>query len=156
MARIIEISHDESIGKTLMLLTYTTRLINRYIDAYFYQKAGVSFTKFMALKIINGRNGVATQTEIADYTQTVLHNITTLVARLKKDGLVTTERSNVDKRSINVSLTDKGRMVLNQSIPVARELIDKIMTSISEKDALKLSQMLEVLRDNAYGGLNDV
>jgi hypothetical protein len=30
------------------------------------------------------------------------------------------------------------------------------MSSITEVDALKLSQMLEVLKDNAYGGLESI
>ena len=47
-------------------------------------------------------------------------------------------------------------MVLNQAMPVARKLMDKIMKSVTESDAVKLSQMLNVLRDNAYGDTNDV
>ena len=46
--------------------------------------------------------------------------------------------------------------MLNQAMPVARELIDQIMSSITENDALKLGQMLEVLRDNAYDGLENI
>ena len=156
MARVTEIPHGDTIGKTLMLLTQTARLISKYVDAYFYKKARFSFTKFMALKILESRNGVMTPTQIAEWTQTELHNITTLVARLKKEDLVFTQRSDIDKRNVNVFLTDKGRMVLNQVTPVARELIDQIMSSITETDALKLSQILEVLRDNAYGGLESI
>ena len=156
MAKITEIPHSESIGKTLMLLTQTARLINKYIEAYFYQKAPISFTKFMVLKTLASQNGVMTPTQIAEWTQTERHNITTLIARLKKDGLVHTELSDIDKRNLNVFLTDKGQISLNLAMPVARELIDQIMSSITENDALKLSQILEVLRDNAYGGLESI
>ena len=156
MVRITEIPHSEIIGRTLMLLTQTARLINKYMDAYFYKKARLSFTKFMVLKTLASRNGVMTPTQIAQWTQTELHNITTLVARLKEEGLVFTERSDIDKRSVNVFLTDKGRMVLNQAIPVAGELIDRIMSSVTETDASNLSQTLEVLRDNAYSGLESI
>ena len=156
MARITEIPHGESIGRTLMLLTQTARLISKYIDAYFYRKAGLSFTQFMALKILVSQNGVMTPTRIAEWTQTELHNITTLVARLNKEGLFYTERRDIDKRNVNVFLTDKGRIVLNRVMPVARELIDQIMSSITKADAAKLTQMIEVLRDNAYGGLEAI
>jgi len=156
MARITEIPHSETIGRTLMLLTQTARLISKYMDAYFYNKARFSFIKFMALKTLASRNGVMTPTQIAEWTQTELHNITTLVARLKKEGLVYTERSNIDKRNVNVFLTEKGRMVLNQVMPVAREIIDQIMSSITETDASNLSPMLEVLRDNTYGRLESI
>ena len=156
MARITEIPHSELIGRTLMLLTQTSRLISKYIDAYFYRKAGLSCTQFMALKILDSQDGVMTPTQIAEWTQTELHNITTLVARLKKEELVSTKRSDIDKRNVNVYLTDKGRIVLSKAIPVARELIDQIMSSITKADALKFSQTLEILRGNAYGGLEAI
>ena len=156
MARITEIPHSESIGKTLMLLTQTARLINKYIEAYFYQKAPISFTKFMVLKTLASQNGVMTPTGIAEWTQTERHNITTLVARLKKDGFVSTDRSEIDKRKVNVILTDKGQIALNQAMPVAREFTEKIMSSISQNDAVKLTRMIEILRDNAYSGLESI
>jgi len=156
MARITEIPHSEIIGRTLMLLTQTARLISKYIDAYFYKKAGLSFTQFMTLKILASQNGVMTPTQIAEWTQTELHNITTLVARLKKESLIYTQRSDIDKRNVNVYLTDKGRMVLSKVMPVARELIDQIMSSITEADAAKLTQMIEILRDNAYSRLESI
>ncbi|MFC2032130.1 MarR family winged helix-turn-helix transcriptional regulator [Chloroflexota bacterium] len=156
MARIAEIPHGEIIGKTLMLFTQTARLISKYIDVEFYNKVHLSFIKFLVLTTLASRNGVMTPTQIAEWSQTELHNITTLVARLKKEGLVYTERSDIDKRSVNVFLTDKGRTVQNLAMPVARELIDKIMSSITETDALIFTQMLEVLRDNTYGGLESI
>ncbi|MFC1983336.1 MarR family winged helix-turn-helix transcriptional regulator [Chloroflexota bacterium] len=156
MARITEIPHSESIGRTLMLLTQTARLISKYMDVYFYKKVHLSFIKFLVLTTLASKNGVMTQTQIAVWTQTELHNVTTLVARLKKEELVYTERSDIDKRNVNVFITDKGRMVLNQAMTVARELIDQIMSSITETDASNLSQGLEVLRDNAYDGLESI
>lgn len=156
MVRITEIPHSETIGRTLMLFTQTARLISKYIDAYFYQNAHFSFTKFMVLKNLASQNGVMTPTQLAAWTQTELHNITTLVARLKKEDLVITERSNIDKRNVNVLLTEKGRIVLNQAMPVARDLINQIMSSITEADAVQFGQMLEVLRDNAYYGLESI
>ena len=156
MIRVTQIPHEETIGKTLMLFTQTCRLMSKYMDAFFYQKAHISFTKFMALKLLASKNGLMTQTQIADWTQTELHNITTLVARLKKEGLVTTERSDIDKRNVNVILTDEGRKTLSRAKPLANEFINKIMQSITETDAEKLTEMIEVLRDNAYSGLESL
>jgi DNA-binding MarR family transcriptional regulator len=86
MARIKKIPHSESAGRTLMLLLQTARLIRKYVDAYFYRKTSVSFTKFMVLKLINSTNETMNQTQIAEWTQTEQHNIVTLINRLKKEG----------------------------------------------------------------------
>ncbi|MFC2062549.1 MarR family winged helix-turn-helix transcriptional regulator [Chloroflexota bacterium] len=75
---------------------------------------------------------------------------------MKKEDLVLTEPSDRDKRSIKVILTDEGREILNRAMPVARDIIEQIMSSFTEPDAQKLSQMLEVLRGNAYHGLEDI
>ena len=53
---------------------------------------------------------------------------------------------------MNVSLTDKGREVLMQAMLVAREIVDQVMSSISEDDALLLEKSLRVLRQNAHQG----
>jgi len=153
MDRIVEIKSSESIGGALMLFTQTSRLVSKYIDAYFYHKNGLSFIKFLVLKTLASRNGVMTPSQIAEWTQTELHNITALVGRLKKEGSVVTKRSDIDRRSINIFLTDKGRMVIDQSMPVAEEIIAQLMSSVTEADAIKLSRVLKVLRDNAYDGL---
>jgi len=94
-----------------------------------------------------------TPSEIAEWTFRERHNITTLVDRLKRDGLVRVERNMKDKRFLSVTLTAKGRKVLKQAMPVAREIVDQVMSSISEGDAVPLEKSLRVLRQNAHDGL---
>jgi MarR family transcriptional repressor of emrRAB len=158
MARITKISHEETIGRTLMLLTQTARLINKYADAYFYKKTDVSFTKFLALKILASasKNEVMTPTRLSEWTQTELHSVTMLVDRMKKDGLVYTERSETDRRNVFIYLTDKGKEILDQVKPIASALIEHIMSSITEADAAQLEKVLVILRDNAYDRLESL
>ncbi|GAI79040.1 unnamed protein product, partial [marine sediment metagenome] len=97
--------------------------------------------------------GTMTPSEIAEWTFRERHNITTLINRMKRDGLVRVERNNRDKRFFSVSLTAKGRKVLKQAMPVAREIVNQVMLSISEGDAVLLEKSLRVLRQNAHDGL---
>lgn len=94
--------------------------------------------------------------EIAERTYRERHNITTLVDRLKKGGLVKTTRDNADKRLISVALTEKEREALNKAIPVAREIVNQVMSSISKGDAALLERRLRVLRQNVDHGLRDI
>jgi DNA-binding MarR family transcriptional regulator len=156
MARIGTILHNDTIGKTLMLFTQTNRLYSKYLDAFFYKKSHISFVKFLVLKLLAGRNGLMTPTQIANWTHTELHNITQLVARMKREELIYTEHSDKDGRTVNVFLTEKGQNILNHAMPVANEFINKIMQSISKDDATKLIQIIGVIRDNAYEGLESL
>ena len=97
-----------------------------------------------------------TPSKLAEWTQTERHNITALVDRMRRDGLVKTERNKRDKRFVNISLTDKGLEVLNRTMPVAREIVNQVMLSISDGDALLLEKMLRVLRQNAQYSLEHV
>lgn len=153
MPKKIEINHSDPIGKTLMLMVQTSRLIIKYVDACFYQKTPISFTKFMVLKVLVSNNGILTPTQLAAWTQTEIHNITTLLARMKKEDLVYTKQSDKDRRKVNVFITDKGRRLLKQAMPVAAHFIDQIMRSITEENATHCSEILKVLRDNAFNGL---
>jgi len=94
--------------------------------------------------------------EIAEWTQTERHNITALINRMRQDGLVTAERNSSNKRLVNITLTDKGREVLNRAMPVAKEIVDQVMLSIDEGDAALLDKQLRVLRQNANDGLGNV
>ncbi len=93
--------------------------------------------------------------EIAEWTYTERHNITTLVDRLKRDGFVMTNRYSKDRRVITVTLTDKGQQVLSEAIPVSSEIVKEVMRSFSEDDAALLEKRLKVLRQNAANGLQE-
>ena len=50
---------------------------------------------------------------------------------------------------------EKGQEVLRQALPVAREIVNQVITSIAERDAILLEKFLRVLRKNAHDGLED-
>ncbi len=125
----------------------------KYANTHFYRKEGLSVIKFMVLQILATNGGTMTPSQIAEWTFRERNNITTLVERMKRDGLVGVERKNRDKRFVSVTLTAKGRKVLKQAMPVAREIVNRVMLSITEGDAVPLEKSLRVLRQNAHDGL---
>lgn len=91
--------------------------------------------------------------EIARWTQTERHNITTLIDRMRQEGLVKAERDKNDKRIVIVTLMEKGREILKQTMPMAKEVVDQVMLSITESEVALLQKLLTVLRQNADCGL---
>lgn len=149
---MIDVEHRDAVLRTFILFVQTAYAVLKYGDAYFYRKARLSVTKFIVLQAL-GINGTMTLSEIAEWTHRERHNITTLVERLKRAGLVTALRDSRDRRFVNVMLTDKGREVVSQATPVARDILGQVMLSISEGDAVLLEKPLRVLRQNAHDGL---
>jgi DNA-binding MarR family transcriptional regulator len=72
---------------------------------------------------------------------------------LSRDGLVKTKRDSKDRRSIKITITNKGRKVLDEAKPVAKEIVNQVMSSISEEDATKLEKLAGVLEQNTQRGI---
>ncbi len=146
---LINVDRSDAVLKIFIVFTQTARAVLKYEDAHFYRETLLSPIKFIVLQALAANGDSMTPSKIAEWTRTERHNITTLVDRLKQDGLVRTERNNRDRRSVNIILTDKGREVLSQTIPVAKEVVHQVMASIGEGDAVLLEKLLRVLRQNA-------
>ena len=153
---MINVYHDDAVLRTFILFVQTARSAFRYADAHLYRKAHLSIIKLIALQALVSNNGVMIPTAIAEWTQTERHNITTLIRRMEKEGLVTIERNTVDRRNVNVTLTDKGREVHSRAMPVAREVVDQIMLSMTEDDSNLLEKVLTGMRQSAEHGLAKV
>lgn len=153
--KIINIDLEDDTSRAFVLFVQTSDAVQKYADARLY-KAGLSIIKWMVLKTLDFNGGIMTPSAIAEWTLRERHNITTLIRRMRKDGLIITEPHSTDRRSINVILTDRGREVLAQTLPVAKEIINQVMTSMAGDDTLSMEKSLRVLRQNALNGLEQV
>ena len=156
MGRLIEIDHNDNMLSTFILFVQTAQVVLKYADSYLYRKAHLSVSKLIVLQALARRNGGMRPSKIAEWTNTERHNITALVNRMGQDGLVTSERNSTDRRIVNIILTEKGREVLNQAMPMAEKVVKQTMSSISESDTLLLKEKLTTLRLNAHCGLEDL
>ena len=150
---MIDVDHEDTILRAFILFVQTGQAVLKYADAHLYRKTRLSTIKLIVLQALASNDGVMTSSEIAEWTQTERHNITALVGRMRQDGLVIAERNSSDKRFVNITLTDKGREVLMQAMPAAREIVNNVMSSITERDAALLEKRLRVLRQNAHNSL---
>ena len=153
---MINVDHDNTTVRTFILFMQTARVVQKYADAHLYRKARLSTVKLIVLRVLASNGRAMKPSEIAEWTQTERHNITTLVNRMRRDGLVTAERNSGNKRLVDITLTDKGRDVLSRAMPVATEVVNRVMRSFSEDDVALLEKQLRPLRQNANDGLEHV
>ena len=144
---------DNILSGYMTFAKYAAKVM-RYADACLREETGCSFIAYMALHTIATNGEMLTPSEIANRTFRNRNDITTLVQRLVRDGLVVSERSDTDKRCVNVTLTDKGRVMLPQLISVVKEIADQVMLSVTEADAVELEKLMGVLGQNADDGLD--
>ena len=148
MRKEIEAYHADPVVETFMFFVQTAREVAAYSDSRFFKVSRLSTVKYIALKALVRNDGLLSHTALADWTGTKRHNITTLVKRMEKEGLVNTESSAEDKRFKLVRLTDKGCDLFSQATIVAYDLINEVMSGIGKEEAVQLENRLKVLRRN--------
>jgi DNA-binding MarR family transcriptional regulator len=151
---LIVIEHDDPILRAFILFVQTARAVMKCVDAQLYRKLNLSATKFIVLQAFQHDADVSlTVSDIAEWTGTEPNNITTLIDRLEKDGLIYAKRNENDRRFTSVRITEKGRELICKAMPTAQEVVDRVMSSIGREDAVQLEKRLEVMRENAYDSL---
>ncbi len=150
---MISVDHEDATLRTFILFVQIAQAVLKYANTQLYRKGRLSTLKLIVLRVLASNNGVMRPSEIAEWTQTERHNITALINRMKQEGLVVAERNTTNKRLVDITLTDKGREVLMQATPMAKEIVNQVMLSISEGDAVLLEKLLRVLRHNTHAGL---
>jgi DNA-binding MarR family transcriptional regulator len=148
MKKEIEAYHENPILQTYMLFIQTAREVIKYSDSRFFWDSNLSTVKYITLKALVLSGGTLTNSELTKWTGTTRHNITTLVKRMKAEGLVNTERNTEDKRFVHVILTDNGRDVFQKAGVVAHDLIKRVMSGISKREAAQLDRLLKIMKDN--------
>jgi DNA-binding MarR family transcriptional regulator len=156
MIDIDETREPDAIIRTFILFFQTAREVQKFADSFLFREARLSLVQFITLMSLEANNGVMTPSEIAEWTQTERHNITTLVRRMLKDGLIETKPDSNDRRIINVFITKKGRDILKRGTPLAKEVIDKVMLSMTENDAIQLEKLMRFMRLNAHSSLENL
>jgi len=146
---------DNALKRYMTFVKYADKAI-KYADARLREETGFSFIKYRVLHAIAANGGALTPSEIANRTLRRRNDITTMVQRLERDGLVATKRSDRDKRLVNVALTDRGRGMMPQLMAVVKEIADQVMSSMTEADAVMLENLTGVLGQNADDGLQCV
>jgi len=135
---------------------HTSRAVSKYFDTLLYKRLRLSIVKLAVLTVLDANGGVMTPSEIARVTYTERNNITTLVRRMNKEGLVRIQRNPEDKRSLHVVLTDTGRSVFRQARPIPIEVYKYLYNSIPRDTLKALDMPMSIMRNNAVQGIREL
>jgi DNA-binding MarR family transcriptional regulator len=107
---------------------------------------GLTVAQFDILAQVGSAHGI-TQQELADRLLVTKGNISQLIDRMEKLGLL---RRYQEKRSNNLSLTEKGQELYDRIVPSQEDLVT---TQFSALSAAEVDSLLRLLRklDHALG-----
>lgn len=90
--------------------------------------------------------GECSQNQLGRHTAMDAATIKGVVERLSKKGLVQTSVDQTDSRRLLVSLSDQGREMTEELIPLGKEITDETLRPITQANRNKLIDLLQKLK----------
>lgn len=106
---------------------------------------GTTDPQFGVLRTLNEKS-VASMGEISDWVLTCNANLTTLINRMEKNGLIERNINQDDKRIKCVSLTEKGKILAKQAIEPHRDYVAQMFSLLNEEDLKNLEIILKKIK----------
>ena len=129
----------------LGLLVAAARVIEPW-EQFLKSNADLTTNQYNVLRILRGSHPARlTCTEVANRMIARDPDVTRLVDRLEKRGLVTRARSTEDRRVIEVGITSKGLDLVHSLDPHAARMPKALLGHLGSKRSKQLRDLLEVV-----------
>ncbi|MCK5434703.1 MAG: winged helix-turn-helix transcriptional regulator [Dehalococcoidales bacterium] len=132
-----------------ILLRQAYNLIFRCEDRVFgaYNLSTEQHTVLMTVKNISGPVRI---TDIARWLDRSVNSVSMIIDRMVKAGLVKRTRDRKDRRTVFVTLTNKAEEAYVPATTAGWELVQEILSPLSNEDKRTLIRLLETIRDKTY------
>ena len=105
------------------------------------------------LIVVLARHGPVLSSELADFAQLDRARTSRIVTTLVDLKLVTREVIPSDRRQARVSLTDKGRSLYDEFLPVVVELNRQLLLALEPEEIAQLDGLMDRLAERAKSNL---
>lgn len=130
---------------TLIVLTRAEQKIHK-MEYETMKAGGLTNSQFAVLEVLHSKGDL----KICDIIEKILTtsgNITVVIKNLEKEGLVRKYSDVEDKRSMLISITDKGKKIMDDIFPDHVENINKIFNRLTIEEKLQLKKILKKFKD---------
>lgn len=133
--------HEEAIYSLALVYNVITNEITSYLDQY-----SLTPGKFNILMIIKhqGREEGIPQVEISKRLIVTPSNMTKLIDKLEKDGLVTRSALEGDRRVNIMKITSKGSKLLDEVWPGYAQRLKELISGLNQSQQKDVSELLKV------------
>lgn len=113
-----------------------------------FRQHGLTLSRFNVLRGLILADRPLTCGEIGERMIQFVPAITSLVDHLEKQGLVLRERCTEDRRVVHVSVTPKGRALVDKTMKPLLDLEKRLLRRISKAEQKTLIGLLEMTRES--------
>lgn len=124
----------------LIDLTFeVSRCMRRYMHTLIMDKS-VNWLQMHALIQLSEQEGI-TMTEIAQFMKVSAPTATSFVNRLVKLKWIERKSDATNRKLVRLYLTDAGKKILKEKVKQRREIMQKVVTLLSEQDQKDLARI---------------
>lgn len=106
----------------------------------------ISVQQFNILRILRGqKGGSVSNSEISDRMLDKMSNTSRLIEKLRLKGLIERRECPVDRRRVEIKLTEKGLQLINEASVVVELDIEKTMSVLDQQELATLNRILDKL-----------
>ncbi|QUH26555.1 MarR family winged helix-turn-helix transcriptional regulator [Serpentinicella alkaliphila] len=143
-------NHSDSLGFLLNNAARLTKLdFSNRMD-----KLGITFPQFLVIKDIYNFQGKKeeglTLAAIAERLNSNRPNMTGIIDRLEKQGLVSRTINNRDRRSQIITLTEKSYKLMEELHKMSNETTNKALIGFNEEEQKRVKEYLFKIINNLY------
>jgi DNA-binding MarR family transcriptional regulator len=131
----------------LQALSHADHLFSARLEAAL-DRSGLSIAKFGVLKTLSKESEPLPLGQLAERLACVKSNITQLIDRLEKDGLVRRVPDVEDRRSTRAVITKQGRRRYEAGLKVQLELEEELLDGLSLEEQAQVASALKKLTRN--------
>jgi DNA-binding MarR family transcriptional regulator len=130
---------------TLVVFTRAEQKIHK-MEYETMKAGGLTSSQFAVLEALYNKGDLRI-CEIIEKILTTSGNITVVIKNLEKDEFISKYPDSEDKRSMIISLTDKGRKIMEDIFPKHVENINEIFSILTIEEKLELKKILRKFKD---------
>lgn len=131
--------------KVLVNLFYTYGVLSSRVQSLL-KSSGLTMQQFNILRILRGQHpDPVSNTAVKERLLDRNSDVTRIIDRLMRDGLVRRKSCSSDRRRVDITITEKGLELLEQ-IDRKSDEMDAIAATITSDEASRLNDLLDKIR----------
>jgi DNA-binding MarR family transcriptional regulator len=132
--------------EVILQLARTTAVVNHHWEQ-FLRVHGITATQYNVLRILRGAGSLGLcRHEVASRMLTVVPDVSRLLDRMTRLGMITRNRDPEDRRLVKSCITEKGLGLLRELDAPSLTAADAQLAHMSEANLQQLIELLEVAR----------
>ena len=132
--------------KVAINLIYTYNWLNEKMKSFF-EKEGITGQQFNILRILRGAGAPISTLQIRERMLDKMSDTSRIVDRLVLKGFAKKNTCKNDKRLVDVSISSKGKNLLEKMDKYEKEM-DAILGNLTSADANQLNKLLDKIRQS--------